>query len=158
MLKTSFILNNLFYHPKNTEWSENDYSLDLRMHFIGLKFECLRPDPKVAYEDDSDLKSQSSTVFGTQTSNKIWPRIPWALIFGGDDRGMKRSLGASWTDPTSRPSWYSTEPGTTKWSFKSRVIRWKLWYWFEVETASLRWRNGSEVSSLATVSRWVLDE
>lgn len=155
MLKTS-----LFKPPPSPSRVSRRYqSLDLRIHFIGLKCEILLAEVNVCKEDDEDdLKSQSSTFFGTQTSNRIWPRIPWALTNGGVDRGIKLSLGVSWTDPTSLPSWYSTDPGTTKWSFKSRVILWQLWYWFKLETASLRWCKGSDILLWDPPTCWVLCE
>lgn len=122
------------------------YNLERQMHFIGLKGECLRVDANVAFlKVGDDLMSQSSTTFGTHTSNKTWPRTPWALILGGLDRGMYRSFCSCWTDPTLLPSWYSTELGTTKWSFNSRAVLWKLW--FAVAAAFLRLPKGSEISS-----------
>lgn len=81
------------------------YSLDRRMHLIGLKWEFLREEVygRLLKEFD-DFISQPSTFLGTQTSKRTWPRTPWRLMLGGWGKWIKPSFCSSCKDPKSLPS------------------------------------------------------
>lgn len=61
------------------------------MHLMGLKGVCLREERPFKESEDL-LISQSSTFFGTQTSKRICPRTPCALML---DEGLGRWISPS---------------------------------------------------------------
>ena len=84
---------------------ESCYSLERRMHFIGLNGAYLRVGFNgCLLKEADDLKSQPSTFLGMQTSKRIWPRTPCGLIVGGVRKWTRFSLCSSCKDPTSLPS------------------------------------------------------
>ena len=122
------------------------YNLERRIHLMGLKGACLRVRADAgAFEEPDDLISQSSTSLGTQTSKRIWPKTPWALMLGRLDRWIKPSLCSFRTDPTFLPSWYSNELGEMKWSFNSSATLPK--HSFELLVAFSGWQMELDVSS-----------
>ena len=92
-----------------------NYSLERRKYLMGLNGPSCRAEANVGrpFGDTVGLMSHPSTFFGTQTSNRIWPRTPLGSMQGGWD--MLR-LWSSIREPGSRDSSWSFELGKKKWS------------------------------------------
>jgi hypothetical protein len=64
-----------------------NYSLERRKYLMGLNGPSCRAEANVGrpFGDTVGLMSHPSTFFGTQTSNRIWPRTPLGSMQGGWD-------------------------------------------------------------------------
>lgn len=92
-----------------------NYSLERLKYLIGLNGPSCRAEANVGrpFGDTVGLMSHPSTFFGTQTSNRIWPRTPLGSMLGGWD---KWRLWSSIREPGSLDSSWSFELGKKKWS------------------------------------------
>jgi hypothetical protein len=92
-----------------------NYSLERRKYLIGLNGPSCRAEvsDEHPFGDTVGLMSHPSTFFGTQTSNRIWPRTPWGSRWDGCDICR---LCSSIRESGSFDSLWSFELGKKKWS------------------------------------------
>lgn len=109
------------------------YSLDRRRYLIGFKELFLRLVTNVCrpFRAIPGLMSQSSILFGMQTSKRIWLRTPWGLMLGRSKISPCCLLSDG---PASFLSLDSIELGRKKWSLGPFATLFRLS--FELAAAS----------------------